>query len=357
MTLGRNFLPGPTGVHPDIMAAMMVPMFAHYGPRMRPYLEEVQPALRAMLGTNRPVFTVTCSGTGLLESAIRNAVRHRVAVVIGGFFGEYFARVAERCGKEVIRLTVPLGKTIEPDQLDALLDGPRVDAVALVHSESSTGALAPLEQLAAVIRKRDDVMLLVDAVSSAGGVPIEMDRVGVDFLVTGSQKALALPPGLAFGAVSERLEARARSIEDAGYYFSVSRWVKMATDYELFETPALPIFMALHQQLRRIAAAGGWRARWERHQQMADRFHQWAATQTGAALLAEPGRRSPTVSVLRCAGGRDPATIAAALEAEGFTVGRAIVAEHGPLIRIGHMGDLELEHLDELLRALEPLIT
>src|SRR5215813_8303905 len=108
MTFGRNFLPGPTGVHPDVMAAMMEPMFAHYGPRMRPILEEIQPPLRAMFGTNRPVFTVTCSGTGLMEAAIRNAVRQRVLVVVNGYFGEYFGRIAEESGKEVVRIHLPL---------------------------------------------------------------------------------------------------------------------------------------------------------------------------------------------------------------------------------------------------------
>lgn len=357
MTFGRNFLPGPTGVHPDVMAAMMEPMFAHYGPRMRPFLDLIQPSLQEMLGTTRPVFAVTCSGTGLLEAAVRNGVRHRLLAIVSGFFGEYFARIAEASGKEVVRINVPLGTTLEADQLDALLDGPQVDAVSVVHSESSTGALAPLAELAAVIRRRPDVMFLVDGVSSAAGLPIEMDRTGIDFMVTGSQKAMALPPGLAFGAVSTRMEARARAQDDAGHYFSVTRWVKMAADRELFETPALPIFMALVAQVRRIQAAGGWPARWERHRQLAARFHAWTATLPGATLLAPAERRSPTVSVLKLAEGRDPAAIAAALAEQGFMIGRAIEPGHGPLLRIGHMGDVEPADLEQLLATLGPLLS
>ena len=202
MTFGKNFLPGPTGVHPDLLEAMVAPMIAHYGPRMRPLLEEIQPPLRAMFGTSQPVFTVTCSGTGLLEAAIRNAVRERVLVVVTGFFGEYWARIAEQCGKDVTRVQVPFGGTLEADQLAGFLDGPEVDAVAVVHSESSSGGLAPLAELAAVVRQRPNVLFLVDGVSSAGGTPIEMDRVGIDFMVTSSQKAMGLPPGLAFGALA-----------------------------------------------------------------------------------------------------------------------------------------------------------
>ncbi len=356
MTFGRNFLPGPTGVHPEIMAAMQEPMFPHYGRRMGELLEEVQPSLRALFGTRRPVFAVTCSGTGLLEGAIRNAVRHRVLVITSGFFGEYFARIAEACGKDVIRVTVPLGRTVEPDQLEQLLDGPQIDAVALVHSESSTGALAPLADLAAVVRKRPDVMLLVDGISSVGSMPIEMDRVGVDFMVTSSQKALAIPPGLAFGAVSERLEARARTIEDPGFYFGVTRWVQMAADHQVWETPALSVFMALVHQVRRVTAAGGWPARWARHQALAARCHEWATRTAGVRLLAPEGRRSPTVSALTLTD-RDPYQVAEALAEQGYLVGRALQPIHGPLIRIGHMGDVETGHLDQLLAALEALLS
>jgi aspartate aminotransferase-like enzyme len=353
---GRNFLPGPTGVHPEVMAAMMEPMFAHYGPRMRPILEEIQPPLRAMFGTSRPVFTVTSSGTGLMEAAIRNAVRHRVLVVVNGYFGEYFGRIAEECGKEVVRVHLPLGRTIEADQLEAFLDGPPVDAVALVHSESSTGALAPLEPLARVVASKPDVMLIVDAVSSAAGIPMEMDRLGIDFLLTGSQKALGLPPGLAFGAVSPRLEERAAKLGDVGHYFSAPRWVRMASEYELFETPALATYMALLHQMRRIAAAGGWPLRWARHRQLAETLWAWVDGHPSVSLLAPPGRRSHTVSALALSGPREPAAVIEQLESEGFLVSRALDPAHGRIIRIGHMGDIEVDHLTALLAALEPLI-
>ena len=356
MTFGKNFLPGPTGVHPDLLEAMVAPMFAHYGPRMRPFLEEIQPSLRAMFGTSQPVFTVTCSGTGLLEAAIRNAVRERVLVVVTGYFGEYWAKIAERCGKDVTRVELPIGGTLEPDQLAAFLDGPEVDAVAVVHSESSSGTLAPLAELAAVVRQRPNVLFLVDGVSSAGGTPIEMDRVGIDFMVTSSQKAIGLPPGLAFGAVSHRLAERAARMDDAGHYFSVTRWVEMATNYRLFESPALPIYMALVAQLRRVEAAGGWAARWERHRQLSARFANWADGR-GLSILARPGRRTPTVSVFRTPDGQSSAQVADALETQGFLVGRDITPDQGQMIRIGHMGDIEIEHLDRLLVALEPLIS
>jgi aspartate aminotransferase-like enzyme len=354
---GRNFLPGPTGVHPDVLAALTAPMFAHYWPQMRPYLDLVQPSLQEMFGTNRPVFAVTCSGTGMMEMAIRNSVRRRVLVVVSGFFGEYFARIAEACDKEVIRVSVPFGRTLEADQLEALFDGPPVDAVALVHSESSTGALAPLADLAAVVRRQKDVMLLVDGISSAAAVPIEMDRIGVDFMITGSQKALSLPPGLAFGAVSARLEERAKKLDDTGYYFSVTRWLKMTRDRLLFETPALSIYMGLVSQIRRIAEAGGWPARWQRQQLLAERMWSWLKAHPELKVVASEGRRSPTVTAFDLGPGRDARQVISAMEAKGYLITWAVdSANLGGVIRIGHMGDTEVGHLDAMLAELTPLL-
>jgi aspartate aminotransferase-like enzyme len=230
--------------------------------------------------------------------------------------------------------------------------------VALVHSESSSGALAPLADLAEVVKRQKDVMLLVDGISSAAGVPIEMDRRGVDFMITGSQKALSLPPGLAFGAVSPRLEERARKIDDAGHYFSVVRWLKMATEYQLFETPALSVYMALLCQLRRIAANGGWPARWANQQALADKMWTWVKSHPGLRFVAPEGRRSPTVTALDLGTGRDAKAVIEGAEASGYLISWAVDrARYGSMIRIGHMGDTQLAHLDGLFQVLEPLIS
>ncbi|TFH67047.1 MAG: alanine--glyoxylate aminotransferase family protein, partial [Gemmatimonadales bacterium] len=197
---GRCFLPGPTDVHADVWRATQEPMYFTFSSRMQSLLERAQPRLQPLFGTERTVMTATTAGTGLMEAAIRNGVRRRVLVVVGGYFGELFARVAEGCGKEVIRVNVPEGMALEPDQLAQFLDGPEVDAVALVHSESSTGALAPLPDLARVIREQSDALVLVDGVTSVGAMPVETDAWGLDFVFTGSQKALALPPGIALCA-------------------------------------------------------------------------------------------------------------------------------------------------------------
>jgi aspartate aminotransferase-like enzyme len=341
---GRNFLPGPTDVHPDVLAAQAQPMFSHRGPRMQAILAEMQPSLQACFGTAQPVFIATSSGTGLIEAAVRNGVRERMLVPVGGYFGEYFARVAEQCGKQVFRIEIHPGSAITPEQLDQFLEGPAVDAVALVHSESSTGALA------------DIAVLMVDGVTSVGAMPIEMDRWGVDYYCTGSQKAMALPPGLAFGAASPRFLERAAEQDDVGMYFSVSKLVSIARDNLPFWTPAVSLLLALECQLARVAKAGGWPARWERHHRMLETLERWVTTRPGLGLLAPAGARSPAISALTLPSGTAPAGLMKALFERGYLVGGPLDPKHGPLIRIGHMGDLEPSHLEALLETLAELL-
>jgi aspartate aminotransferase-like enzyme len=357
VSFGTNFLPGPTDVHPEVLAAQAQPMFSHRGERMRALLTEVEPSLQECFGTRRPIIVQTCSGTGLLEAAARNGVRRRVLVAVGGYFGEYFARIAEGCGKEVVRVHVPPGQAITPEQLEEFLDGPEIDAVLVVHSESSTGALADIPALAEVVRRRTEALFLVDGVTSVGALPIETDRWDVDFCCTGSQKAMGLPPGLAFAVASERFLARAERQRDAGYYFSIRRMVGIAREHLPWWTPAVSLLLALECQVRRIAAQGGWTARWNRHQAMRELMDRWIAGRGDVRLMTPPGTaRSPAISSVvlpeRLAG---PAVIEA-LERRGFLVGGALDPRHGPVIRIGHMGDLEPAHLEVLLGHLAELI-
>ncbi len=353
---GRNFLPGPTDVHPEVLQTLLTPMFAHRGPRMQAILTGIQPSLQACFGTAQPVFISTSSGTGLIEAAVRSGVRERVLVAVGGYFGEYFARVAEACGKEVLRAQVHTGSALTPEQLERFLEGPAVDAVAVVHSESSTGGLADIAGLARVVRARKDVLLLVDGITSVGAMPIEMDRWEADFYCTGSQKAMALPPGLALGAASPRFLARAEAQHDAGFYLSVRKLVSITRENLPFWTPAVSLILALECQLQRIARAGGWPARWARHVAMRDMAERWVAARRDLTLLASTAPRSPAISSLVLQAGRNAAQVISSLADRGYLVGGALDPKHGQVIRIGHMGDLEPVHLEGLLATIAELL-
>lgn len=334
------------------MAALQRPMISPWSDEGAVLFARLQDPLRRLFRTTHPVLLCASSATGLAEAAIRNAVEDRVLVVVGGFFGEWIARIAEACGKDVVRLSVPTGSVLEPDRLERLLDGPPVDAVALVHSDTSTGALAPVAELARVVRARSDALVLVDAVTSVGALPVETDGWGLDFVFTGSQKALALPPGLALAVASERLLEHARRRRDRGWYFDLLKYDEAARVSRPTQTPALSLIYALERQLARIDAEGGLEARWRRHHAMLDVMERWAAEHPRFALLAPPGRRSWAVSALLPPAGIAAPEIVSAMRAKGFSLSGGLGDLAERVVRIGHMGDLEPGHLETMLGEL-----
>jgi predicted phosphoserine aminotransferase len=352
---GKFFLPGPTDVHPDVLAAQVRPMIGHRSKQMEELLQRMAPQLGALARTTRPVLVGSTSATGFMEMAVRNGVRRRALSVVNGSFSERFANLVTACGKECIRLDVPLGAAVEPDMLRDALRRTPVDAVTVVHSETSTGVLQDVEGFARVVREFDDVLLLVDAVTSMAGSPVEPDAWDLDFTFTGSQKALALPPGLALGVASERMLARARSLEARGLYFDLVSFDAAARKFQSTNTPAVSLLFALDVQLGRIATEGGVTARWTRHDAMRRTVERWAA-ERDFAFLPREGRRSWTVSCLKLPEGKSAKAVTAALKQDGWTIGSGYGNLKDSTIRIGHMGDHTVAALEELLPVLEAAI-
>jgi aspartate aminotransferase-like enzyme len=344
---GRWFLPGPSQVHPDILDAMAHMGAGDEGSRL---LAGLGQPLKDLFRTSRDVMLVASSATGLMEAAIRSGVEERVLVVIGGSYGERFAQVAQACGKDVVRALVPAGRTLEAEHLVQFLDGPEVDAVALVHSETSTGSLAPLSELARVIRSRKDVHILVDAAGSIGGCPVETDQWELDFVFAGSQKALALPPGLALGVASDRLLARAGKLDGRGRYFDLVRLARDAGKPS--SSFHLPQYAALAVQLDRIGAEGGIEARWKRHHAMLKLVEEWVLLTPGYELLPPEGRRSWTVSCLRLPQGVSSERVVGDMKERDWRIGQGTGDLRDSTIRIGHMGDVSPAQLSGLLAAL-----
>ena len=354
---GRFFLPGPTEVHPDVLQAMTKPMIPHRGQGMVSLLKGMEPALKRLFRTERRVLIGTAAATGFMEMAVRCGVRNRALSLVGGAFGERFAAIVAATGRDVIRLDVPLGRTVEPDMLRDALLRTDVDAVTLVHSETATGALAPLEELTEVVREFDDVLVLVDAVTSLAGSPVETETWGLDFIFTGSQKALALPPGLALGVASERMLKRAKTVPERGAYLDVVAFDRAAGDYQPTNTPAISLLYALEAQLLRIDEEGGVEARWKRHCEFRARVEDWigeeAGGELGFAYLPEVGRRSWTVSCLTVPEGVNGRVIAQRTRDRGWTIGSGYGKLKEGTIRIGHMGDHTKDGLEELLTVIQ----
>jgi len=349
---GRFFLPGPTDVHPEVLAAMQRPMIGHRSAAMEQLLAGIAPGLGRLFRTSGPVIVGTASATGFMEMAVRNGVRRRALSLVNGAFSDRFARLVGACGKESIRLDVPLGCAIEPDMLRDALRRTPVDAVTVVHSETSTGVLQDVAAFGAVVKEFDDVLLLVDAVTSLAGSPVEPDRWGLDFTFTGSQKALALPPGLALGVASERLRQRAKTLPGRGQYFDLVTFEEATRKSQPTNTPAISLLYALEVQLARVEREGGVEARWARHDAMRSRVEEWSAARDVAYVAAE-GRRSWTISCLKVPGGKTAAEVVGSLKGQGWTIGSGYGALKDSTIRIGHMGDHTLAALEELLALIE----
>jgi aspartate aminotransferase-like enzyme len=234
-----------------------------------------------------------------------------------------------------------------------------VDAVTLVHSETSTGALAPLEELAAVVGEYEDVTLLVDGVTSVGASPVESDKWGLDFTFTGSHGPLGLPPGLALGVASERMYERARQIPERGACLDLVAFQEAAESGQPTFTPAIPLLFGLEKQLLSIEDSGGIAARWDRHDSIRSAVENWEETLgngMGFRFLPDVGRRSWAVSCLEVPSGNNARQLAKELESAGFVVGSGYGKLKRETLRIGHMGDHSLEETEDLLRALGSIV-
>jgi predicted phosphoserine aminotransferase len=349
---GKFFLPGPTDVHSDVLAAMGRPMIGHRSSAMEDLLKRAAPRLQQLARTSRTVMVGTASATGFMEMAVRGGVRKRALSIVNGSFSERFADLVVACDKECVRLEVPLGGFVEPDQLrDALKKNP-VDAVTLAHSETSTGVLQDVAALSRVVHEFPDVLFLVDAVTSMAGSPVETDAWELDFVFTGSQKALALPPGLAVGAASPRMLERARTLPSRGLYFDLITFEKASAKFQPTNTPAISLFYALDVQLGRIDAEGGIEARWRRHDEMRKTTERWAQ-KTGLDYLPPEGRRSWTVSCIKMPAGKISKDLVAAVKKEGWVIGTGYGGVKDSTFRIGHMGDHSVAALENLLALIQ----
>jgi aspartate aminotransferase-like enzyme len=352
LTQGTFFFPGPTEVRPAVLQAMTQPMIPHRGAAFEAMFGRLQTALWTIFGTARPVYVSSSSATGLMEAAIRCAPPGRVLALVNGAFSARFAAIATACARETTVLEVPWGETVELDRLAAELSAARYAAVTVVHSETSTGSLTDVRTVSRMAREHGAVCL-VDSVTGIGGAELRFDEWDLDFALTGSQKALALPPGLAFAAASESFIAGARSATGRGLYFDLVEFDAYAAKRQTPNTPALSLLYAADVQLPAIAAEG-MPARWARHAAMARRTYEWVdavVARHGDAfrVLATRGHRSPTVTSITLPPSLPASTLRKAVAGQGFTIGSGYGKNKETTIRIGHMGDHTVEGLERCL--------
>ena len=333
-------------------------MIGHRMPECLDLIGSIEPKLRQVFMTESRVLISASSGTGFMEGAVRNCVGKKVLNCVNGAFSDRWREVTEANGKANEVLEVDWGQPILPDMVAEKLASGEFDAVCLTQNETSTGVLSPIKEIATAVRALpggDEIMILVDAVSGLAGARLEFDAWDLDVVLTSSQKAFALPAGLAFAAVSDRAMEKAKTVPNRGYYFDFITLDKSLQKNQTPATPAISLLYALDQQLTDMMAEG-MDNRFARHLAMRDRTIAWAKGR-GFEMFAAPGYESPTVTCVSNNLNIDVSALNQYLRSQGMIISNGYGAKlKNKTFRIAHMGDLQMSDMEGLFTAMNEFL-
>jgi len=353
--MSRMFVPGPVDVADEVLAAQTLPMLPHRSKEFETIFQRASEKAKALFYTRFRVFLVTASGTGLHEAAVRNFAKQDVLSCVNGAFANRWYEVAVSNGKTTEKLETAWNEPITPDLVAQALRRKHYEIITIVHNETSTGLQNPIQEIAAAVQQTSpDTLICVDAVSSLGGAKIDMDGWGLDMVLTSSQKCLAMPPGLALAAVSDRAMAYAESVPQRGWYFDLVRMEKHRLKDSTPATPALSLIYALDVQLERIFVEG-LEARFARHSAMAERVQSWAMSRS-LDLYAPAGYRSQTVTTIDNRTGLEVGAINKFLMERQMRLANGYGALKNITFRIAHMGEINMADIEQLLTALDEFL-
>jgi aspartate aminotransferase-like enzyme len=350
--------PGPTPVPPEVLAELAKPVIHHRERDFRDIYERCLARLQAVYRTKDDVLMFTTSGTGAFESAVANltSAGDRQLVLSAGNFGERWAGMARAFGADLVHARLEWGETPEPEDLrSALADAGDVKVVYLTHSETSTGVVCDVQALAAVA-KEAGALVVVDAVSSLGAVPLESDLWDIDVVVSGSQKALMCPPGLAFASVSGAALAASASATAPRYVMDWERTRKGQAKLDAPFTPAVSIVRALDVALG-LLLDEGLEAAFDRHARLG-RACREGAKAMGLELFSPDEERSAVVTAIRAPDGVDSTAVVKGLRDRfGMTIANGQGDLKGKIFRIGHIGWFDIFDITSALAAVELVLT
>jgi len=344
----KLFTVGPVHVEPEVLQAMTKPMITHRSKEYKALHGAVMEKMKKVLDTDMDIFLVGGSASVFLEGAVRNGVNSNVLGITNGSFGDRWIEISKLNGKNVKEIRVPWGKAMKPSDIEGAVDK-GTEAVHFVSNESSTGVLSPLGAIADEVRKQSDALIFVDGVTSVAATDLKLKKNEIDALIFGSQKALALPPGLGFMAVSEKLMNKAKEVKNRGFYTDLIKLKKNNDENYTLTTPPVSLIYALDFQLDRMIAEG-MQARYRRHGEMAKLVKQWSSKLAG--MLPEEGYMSDTIGVLN-RGELDFDKFHAALKSKGYEISNGYGDVKQRTFRIGHMGDITPEKLKCLLKVMD----
>jgi aspartate aminotransferase-like enzyme len=349
-------IPGPVEVSEKTFRAFSQPMIGHRGQGFKDLYARIQPKLQEMLGTKQLVYLSTSSAWGVMEGAIRNLVSKKVLNCMCGAFSDKWLDVSQRCGKAAEGLKVEWGSPIRAQQIDEKLATGQFDAITVIHNETSTGVMSPLNEIAALKKKYPDVMFIVDAVSSMSATRMDFDQLGIDVLLAGTQKAFAMPPGLAVFVCSPAALAKAATMKDRGYYFDFVEFQKNAEQSMTPSTPSIGHIYALESKLNEFFAEG-LDQRYLRHATLAKMTHAWAFKH-GFTLFPEKDFESVTLTCVNNGarpGSRvvDAAKLQKLVKDRGFLIDGGYGKIKGTTFRLSNMGDETESTMTQLYAALD----
>lgn len=345
----RFFNPGPVWVRPQVLQALGGPMMSHRSAAFSDLYGRILEKLPKVFRTKGQAHTLATSATGVWEAGLVSCATGPVLACCNGAFSDKWGEMSQKLGLETDILRSEWGKPIVADDVKKALAAKKYQIVTVVHNETSVGTISDLAAIAKVIRENSDALVFADVVTSLAATKVETDEWGLDLAVCGSQKAFALPPGIAVFSMSERALAAAKAKKHRGIYLDLVDVEAFGKKKQNPTTPSLPLLYALDVQLDHILAEG-MEARWERHHAMLKAVEEWAP-KAGFRFLPDPPAHSPSVSSLFPPEGVGAEDLNKAMKAAGWTPGAGYGKYKSLNIRIGHMGDVDLASVRNVLTA------
>lgn len=351
----KLFIPGPTYVLDDILSAMATPVIGHRSGEFSKLHNSVVKKLKKLMATKNPVFLSGSSALGVMEACARNTVREgeKVLSLVCGAFSEKWAQIFEANGKQVEKIEVEWGKAIKPEMVEHALKKEKYDAVLVTHNETSTGVTNPLSDIAEVVKNYPDTLLLVDAVSSLGGIKIEVNKWDIDVCLASVQKALAVPPGLAVFSASQKALDRSKEVLERGLYFDFQEYLRKFEKGQTISTGPISQIFALDKSLDKIFVEG-LEPRYVRHQEMAGMVKDWANKYFSD--FAEEGYSSNTLTCVKNTQNIDIGKLNKELERKGKVIANGYGKAKDITFRIGHMGEIYPQDISELLKDINQIL-
>ena len=351
----KLFIPGPTHVSQDVLDALTTPQIGHRTPEISDLINNITSRVQNLLYTQNHIYLVSHAATGLWEMGLRNSVKKGVLHAVNGAFSSKWAGVSNACGYHTQVVEFDWGTGVTVDAIDAALSTSEFDVFAMVHNETSTGVKSDLVVISDLLKtKYPDVFWLVDAVSSMAGIKIEVDNLGIDFILASTQKAWGLPAGFSICAISDRMIEISATLGNKGYFLDVLQYEKFYDKAQTPSTPSIPHLFGL-QKVLNIIDVEGLENRWKRHKDCAEYAQNWALAH-GQSLYPEKGCESETLTCIKNDKEWDINNINDVLLAHGYRMDCGYGNLRGKAFRVAHMGNVYMNDLVEYLNEFDEVL-